>query len=362
MMRTTARRFSKRLASVLMAGVLAAGMIGVTAFAEDGDQQEVPKKVTITKNITKRSDVYAPNTEFTFTVTPGQKVDASDTQKAIYAGLTGGVTFAEGANKIASTPKDGDIGETTVKAGETNLTVNENVFANAEAGIYRYVVKETAGNYEGISYTNEEKYFDVYVDGDHKVYAYTFVTDNTSTAKDDGIFENDYNKGHTPDVPGNDPVSDLTITKKVEGTQGDKSKKFKFTIKVAGANGEKYYVKDANGTKIADLTSNEPKEIELKNSDSAIITGLSKSDSYTVTETDYSADGYSTTVQVGSDSAKNAREATGTITNDTTITVTNKKDVQTPTGIILTYAPYILMIALAGAMAFFFLRRRNEEI
>ena len=44
-----------------------------------------------------------------------------------------------------------------------------------------------------------------------------------------------------------------------------------------------------------------------------------------------------------------------------TVTITNDKSVGTPTGVIMNVAPYVLMVALAGGIAFFFLRRKHAE-
>lgn len=43
------------------------------------------------------------------------------------------------------------------------------------------------------------------------------------------------------------------------------------------------------------------------------------------------------------------------------MTVTNTKNATTPTGVIMNIAPYVLMVALAGGIAFFFLRRKHAE-
>ena len=53
---------------------------------------------------------------------------------------------------------------------------------------------------------------------------------------------------------------------------------------------------------------------------------------------------------------------TGTIAADTeaSATVTNTKNATTPGGVIMTIAPYALMVVLAGAFAVVFLTRRNR--
>ena len=115
-------------------------------------------------------------------------------------------------------------GEVKVTAGTTKLKVNESVFttgANAKPGIFRYVVSEVAadsnGNeYEGITYTTEQKYFDVYVtsdeEGNLEVLSYAFVDQNNPKNKSDGTFTNNYSKDH-------DKLKNLTVKKEVTGNR-----------------------------------------------------------------------------------------------------------------------------------------------
>ena len=60
----------RRLAAMLLAGTMMVAM-GTTVFAENE-----PKNVTITKEITKDANDYAPAATFQFSITPGTAVDA----------------------------------------------------------------------------------------------------------------------------------------------------------------------------------------------------------------------------------------------------------------------------------------------
>lgn len=333
-------KISRRLAAALMAGAMVVSMVGMTAFAASSEE----KVAKITKQITKDENVYAPKTDFTFTITPGTAVPAAPGQDAIYAGVADWVSIVNDG-VISSEPKESDIGQTTITAGEAAITVT--VPEGTVPGIYRYVVKETAGSYEGVGYTEEEKFFDVYVTTEGTTFMFT--DSDSETGKDDGVFTNEYGTGS---VDGQ--VNDLTVTKVVAGNQGDRTKGFTFTLNVNGADGEQYYVVYGENQSLT-LAKNTDVTITLKDGESATIYGLSASDTYTVTEADYSADGYRTTI-----GGTETNVSTGTITADTTVTVTNTKNVTTPTGIAMTIAPYILMVALAGVFAFLFLRRRNR--
>lgn len=322
----------RRVAAMLLAGTLMMAM-GTTAFADNE-----PKNVTITKEITKDANDYAPATTFEFQITPGTPVDASEGQDAIYRGPDGGAYFAEGAGKITSAPDLSDIGETTTTVGTTTISIDNTKFT--APGIYRYNVTEKQGTYEGVNYSGETKYFDVYVNSNKDVYAYTFTNTAAADGKDDGVFTNDYTM-----------IYDVKITKKVTGNQGDKSKDFSFTIDASGADGEQFYVTYGDGKTVTLATGKDSQTITLKDGQSATIHGLSATDTYSVEEVDYTKDGYTTTV----DGAKS-----GSISADTTVTFTNHKEATAPTGIMLNIAPYVLMVAVAAVLAVVFLRKRNS--
>lgn len=161
------------------------------------------------------------------------------------------------------------------------------------------------------------------------------------------------------------------LTKKVEGTQGDKTKAFNFTIHITPADpdaAKKYdifYATNATTTADAVLASGAAgTQIALKDGQAITIKGLSAGDKYTIEEDDYTADGYTTKYTLTgatSDDADNGRTVTEKTTADSlAITFYNIKNYITPTGVILNVAPYVLMVVIAVAAAFVFLRKRRE--
>lgn len=366
------KRMLKKVSTVTAAGIMMTAMLGmqVSAAESSGTEAAVKKNPTITKQITKESNIYAPKTTFKFTVAPGTAVPASENQKAIYAGPAKGVTLDN--DVIASVPADSDIGNEKITVGTTKLNVNESVFTtgeNAKPGIFRYVVSEAAadndGNkYEGVAYTTEQKYFDVYVtsddDGNLEVSSYLFADKNNPESKGEGVFTNDYSSHH-------DTLKDLTVKKEVTGNQGNRNKDFKFTIKVDGAAGEQYYVTFSDGKAPTTLVSGEAKTITLKDNETAKIFGLSETDEYTVTEASYADDGYTTTIDneeklTATGTIKKDKEARTTAENgDKNITVVNDKTTNSPTGIFLHVAPYIALIGAAIASSFLFFRRKRVK-
>lgn len=366
------KRMLKKVSTVTAAGMMMTAMLGMQVSAAESSSAEaaVKKNPMITKQITKESNIYAPKTTFKFTVAPGTAVPASENQEAIYAGPANGVTLDK--DVIASVPADSDIGNEKITVGTTKLNVNESVFTkgkNAKPGIFRYVVSEVAtdkdGNaYEGVAYTTEQKYFDVYVTSDDvgnlEVGSYLFVDKTDSKSKDGGVFTNDYSSHH-------DTLKDLTVKKEVTGNQGNRNKDFKFTIKVDGAAGEQYYVTFSDGKAPTTLVSGEAKTITLKDNETAKIFGLSETDEYTVTEASYADDGYTTTIDneeklTATGTIKKDTEARTTAANgDKNITVVNDKTTNSPTGIFLHVAPYIALIGAAIASSLLFFRRKRAK-
>ena len=86
---------------------------------------------------------------------------------------------------------------------------------------------------------------------------------------------------------------------------------------------------------------------------------MTAGDSFTITETDANKDEYTTTYTVGTDAVKSYDNEI-TATGAKLVTVYNKAQDTPSTGVIMTIAPYALMVVLAGAFAVVFLTRRNR--
>ena len=323
----------RKLTALFVAGTMMAAM-GTTAMAAEN-----PTNLTITKELIKEVNAYAPNTEFQFSIVPGA-AGVTEDGMPITAGPEGGVSFAGGNDSVKFT--DG-VGQGSMEQ-TLSLVVNNGSFS--APGIYRYTVSEVKGNYEGVQYDETTKNFDVYVNSDGDVYAYTFTDAGAEDGKDDGVFTNKYDE--------NTGLGDLKITKEVTGNQGNKSQEFTFTIGVDGADGEQYHVVYGSENTVVELNSGETKEIQLSDGETATIYGLSASDVYTVTEADYSSQGYDTTIN-----EQDTNTVTGTLGDADEIKVVNDKEATTPTGIVTDIAPYVIMVAAAVVLGFAFLRKRS---
>lgn len=327
-------------------------------------------------------NAHVPDAEFYFTIEKRTYVPAKSesNQDEILVGIGNPViTPKDNSNNAVADFDPTDNTYDSVLSGD-NLKLSDNQkyavkemtidFSNVafeDPGIYRYIIKESGTN-DGV--TNDEtttRTLDVYVISDKDnnltidgyVLYKTAVINGVSTVVK-GEFTNTY------------ATKDITVAKTVTGNQGDRNKDFKFTISITNADPNKEYdVVKGNSTKTITAGANGTVtcEVELKDKETVTIYGLTDATKYTVTETSYASNGYTTKWQdtaIDAYDTKKATEAnkTSDLTVKTTQNVTfeNNKQVATPTGILMSIAPYVLMVAIEAVIAVMFLRkRRNAE-
>lgn len=343
----------RRLGAMAMVMAMAVSVFAVNASAAGVGESSL----TIKKTVTADGNTYAPATTFNFEIAAARAGEYDG--NVVYPGVTGGAYFARGDGQIAFSAADGiidtDAGMTKTTAISTDVSVFE------KPGVYHYTVKETNDGYEGIAYDEAIRDLYVYVtygENNNLVVSNVVLTkDTTKTIDKELVVEktktdewvNDYGKN-------NNTIHSAKVIKAVTGNQGDKNKAFDFEVSVQGADNEKYkvvYAETATSTPVVTAVDSgaEPITISIKDTGYIQIYGLSASDAYTIQEADYSSDGYTTTdnVVVGKTTSANVE-----------YTVTNDKNADVPTGVIMTIAPYALMVVLAGAFAVVFLTRRNR--
>lgn len=327
----------RRLGALAMVLAMAVSVFAVNASAAGTVNKS--QDVTITKNITTANEkVRVPGATYTFTITAG----ASDSARNIYAGEMDAISQA--ANDIAFT----EGGE---KTGSTTFRITAEKFT--KPGIYRYTVTETVkaptNGIDGMTLASAKTLL-VYVeqvDGVNSIAA-VIVDGADEKNKTDFSFTNNYN------------THDVTVKKEIEGNQADLSAKWAFTITVTGQPGEKFatnYTDPKTNEKVV-LTTGVPATVYLGDDETITIYGLSASDTYTVKEDNHNTDGYETKID-------GVKTSTGVVsgkatTADVSIVYKNTKQITTPGGVIMTIAPYALMVVLAGAFAVVFLTRRNR--
>ena len=351
-------KFFRRLAAALMAGTMMVSMFGMTAFAEENPITGL----TIKKTVNAEDNVLMPNTSFSFTVTAkmvgeGTTVEGGgNTEFPVNRGVEWGVYFGEKNDKQ-------ETGTVTFAPGddkEETVQLNFDVSVFSKAGVYRYEVSEDIFDVSGVN------------DGitkDSKVYTLDlWVTEENGTREIAGVVVYTLNDEGTLVKVGREGMieftnsyatNDLSLTKVVTGDQGDKGASFKFKIKITGADGEQFATDYNTAEGTLTLTSGTQQEITLGHDETIHIYGLSAGDTYEIVETDLEA-GYTTTI-TGADS-EDGLKATGNVADgDDNIVYTNERNASIPTGVVLNVAPYVAMVALAGVLAFVFLRRRNNN-
>lgn len=339
------RRMNKRMAAAALAGAMVLSMNGM-AWAAVTD-------FNLTKEVTTDGKTHAPNTAFSFTITEGDEGTLGTAK--VYAGVAGGLTLDTANNDFSFAP-GADTSATYTKTGKIN--VNVGVFE--KPGVYHYLVTEKQGTYDGITYDVTPRHLYVFVvnaTNGYEVDAIKVVKDGETAKADDLRIVNSYGDGIT-----NDDIHDFIIKKTVTGNQGHKNKPFSFTVMIDGddadkAGAEKYMAVKTPKTgeeETIHITDGVAQNFTLMDGETLHIYGLSEKDKYTVTETDYSADGYTTTVK--EDNAEGFLTADGI-----TVEFINRKDVGPATGVAMTFAPYVLLVAAAGGLGAVVLGKKKRE-
>lgn len=345
----------------LFAGVVAAAMIATMSFpafatrptpnvGSDG-LVTITKKYTVTGSEEKK----APAETFTFTVTPGAKVNGAE-KTVEKSEATTIPTMAANSNEktvaFTALTEDG-TGTFTVDVANLNIT---------KPGMYYYTVTETPSNTAGVDYAAKSMIMVITAgyadDGEDSSLSYwAALHDSTNYNDKNSKFENTYTAGS------------LKVTKKVTGSLGDKDKKFNVDVTFTAPAGKTVkstitYVNNGAESIAPDAwklntTTNQYEAkvtVELAHKGSVQFNNIPKDVTYIVEEQDYSGAEYTATYE---------GDKSGTIANDVkNTTITNHKgDDNIDTGVILDNAPYILMLAVVagGAMTLVIKKRREEE-
>lgn len=171
-------------------------------------------------------------------------------------------------------------------------------------------------------------------------------------------------------------TNNLTLEKQVTGNQGDRDKYFEFEVKIENAvPGTQYSIGGTYDVDAGDHTNPGTTEkltatngsvtqlFYLKNGQKVTIMGLTKDTTYTITETSYATEGYTTEYQVDEGAGQSGYTASGAMdADDHTVVFTNHKEGTVPTGVLLEIAPYIALavVVIAGFVVLFATRRRRE--
>lgn len=329
------------------AGVLAAAMmltVGATAaFAEQAVYTDA-ETVTVKKVYKLVGTGTSAAETFTLMQDGDGKVTNGDATSAPALGNITGATFGAGDATVA-----GATGNITIALPEYSKT-----------GVYEYTLKEVATNATaGVTYFgNTIRLVVSVVNGENNtlrvaaVHAEGVGADGEKLSKSD-TFTNTYT------------ANTITVSKTVTGNLGDKTKDFKFTINFEKAENENaptaitYTVDNVEHT-VAFADGKASVEFTLRNGQSLSFVNVPAGVKYTVTENDYTEDGYTTKVNGTNGNATEKITMTG---EAATHTFENSKGADIDTGVILDNAPYIALLAIVaiGGVALMLNKRRRDE-
>lgn len=369
-----------RVATTLVAATMLASVTAVPAFATDiGDGGFIADAsslttVTFNKIYKMPANVKVPDIDFSFTVQGAAPAADDVVTTTNIDGKDVPVKAGEGTITATSLTAE-DFTAVTYDDDHTIATYTEPVTFTLpattdfpEPGIYKYSVTESATSTKGITMGDAHTLYLYVENGSNNSKVITGVEFvNNQTEKKTNQWINYYKLDGDPDIeePGTTPTiqpNELTVENQVTGDMANMSKPFSYTVTIANPaqaltvgidkleNGE-WTLGDVDdfvtGTKF-DLMDNERLHIY----------GLSEGDEYIIDEADYSEEGYKSEVTSGN-YTDNTKVAFGDSKVD--ITYTNTREAVSPTGIVMNVAPYVLLVVVAAAGCFVFLRKRRED-
>ena len=378
-----------RVATTLVAGAMLTAL-AMPAYADSyGTQGAKGSKLSsfkIHQTLVLPVDVDVPATNFTFDIVP------------VKTGTLGNITTDTGMDKTYDVMYG--IGDTLNDAGSASLAGTETPASTelvpgamavtvdatfntlptgfTEPGIYKYQIDEDA---VGTNYVDHTQALDLYVivergDFDNNpenadtcevtgviVYPANEVPSDQSKKTD--TYVNYYRLGED----GKDTVGDITVKKTVTGAMGSKSEMFQFTVDGLTAGTDyTYYIDNVKQENTLNTTSN---TFSIHDGQTVKITGIEDNKVLTITESDGKTNiGYSlnkvTVNNVDWNESNQTEDKDGVeITVDKDIdqntVFTNNRDAVSPTGIVMNVAPYVLLVVVAAAGCFVFLRKRRED-
>lgn len=342
------RKSIGRIAASFVATAMLATMAIVPASAEGTNSAlEVEgKSVSFNKviNMSNAAGAGVPKADFTFTVTDG--TGDADTQIVDEDDVTPGVQIT--ANNYA----------TGTATQSTKVDIDFNVGAFTVPGEYTYILNEVDPQIPGMSYDSNAYTLEVTVvnanaddpDGTYKILGATLTKTGEGSAKTDTI-TNTYS------------TYDLTLDKVVTGNFGDKTQDFTFTVSFTTNN--ENATSFMNGTNVVNFVDGSaPVEVTLKDGENVKFSGLPADVTYTIVEkeaTDYTTTIAGTGVNSSDDKTANGDVKVDGSAQDVTVTYTNSRDTTAPTGIMMDIAPYAVLVVIAAAGCFIFLRKRHAK-
>ena len=386
--------------------------LSVTAFAADMDDQSgkigeftsaenlqvQQNTVTIYKELISinptSTSVYAPAISYSYSIAPGAAGSTITDSQGVLATVKAGLTGATITSSVSWTNADADK-LTTSPTGAANrkaITVDFSGVSWTGAGVYRYVITETATGYAASSVTEGDtshtRYMDVYVkdaDSGYEIYGYVcFVVNGNITSANEAVAKKTEGFVNTTDNAADKYYTyDLEITKTVVNDRAMQNHDWPFTVTFTAGTGvtatnfklDTAFSSAALGSGYAGaLTSDTP---TVKHGGSVKYIGIPYGTSVTIKEkVDVAGTTYKVT-STGADMNINDNAVVGTAAGtDTsnatvnaqtttslvkkTVAVNNEMLIISPTGVVMRVAPYALML-IGGIVLLVISRRRKAE-
>lgn len=390
-------RFSKLMAIVMVFALIVA-FAAIPASAA-GYSPVAGATTSFVKDVVVDTNAKIPNEIFSFTIESGTAQPATSSTVAVHAGpnpsavTVGTASFTSNHTTTAGTPSDNT--DTTKKYARETVNVDFTNVTFNEPGIYRYLVKETAGTTAGMTYDNRTLSLDVYVIDDNGTLAVNkyVLHEGQGTISSNNTSGSDGADKKVTGFVNNYASHEIEFGKEVTGNQGSKDKYFAVKIQLTPDSG--HTIDDASTFPVimtaaerepvpsaataASYTAAAMKEknnvdvltggqlkgghtFYLKDDQYITVQGLPDGVTYTVTE---AAEDYTQQNGISKDvSGKeydNNDATSGTLSKDIKTGFVNNKDGVIPTGVLLTVAPFAIGLLLFGALAIFFIARKKKR-
>lgn len=363
-----------RVATTLVATAMLASLAAVPAFAvgDDGDTsgttgttvtklETTGNTVTFKKLIDMKNATGAsiPTGDFTFTVGAPSSTTGSDIAGNPSEDITDEDDQTQGTQIVVSS--DGTKNEL-----EGTITFKDTAFD--AVGTYVYTLQENDGGNPDIDYHESD------------VYTLRVTVLNASSTNPDGetFVIGDVTlqgeNGKTDTITNEYTTYDLTVTKTVTGDWGVASDSFTFDIEFNNVpvSATSFTMGGQEKTFASILNEGKYKTqftlTGVTGGNSIKFEGLPSGVTYTITEENVgAAAGYQTSAKGTGDTdytegkVYNGDMMVSDVAQDITVDYTNTRDPGPATGIVMDVAPYALLVVIAAAGCFVFLRKRRED-
>lgn len=349
----------------------------VSVSAETTTYTPIGGSTSFVKNLVVDSNSNIPNITFSYTMRRGTGSAATaDTIEILVSPTGGGVvgtasfSNADTPNTIPGLPSDDDpVNNPTEgkKYAQKEVTVTLPDTSFTKPGVYRYEITETNEGLPGVSYdTNAIRYLDVFVVADENdvLSVDSYVLRDSATAIGiDGKYTSEPDKksaGYTNSIT----QYNFDFNKTISGNQGDKNKRFTFTLTVSGANPGTYPViandvTDNPTTITVPLSGTVSAEYQLTNGSSVQILGLNEG---AVCNVEEDPDDYTPTYSIDEAGTVSGSICTVVLENSGhSVAFTNTRNGIIPTGVIIAIAPFAIGILVFGAVIVFIVIRRKRR-